>query len=144
VTTRVRLKSGEIHHSLSQRRNDAVTPGSAVVSTAFFGVSPKTSVPGETPPNGERAAGVWLAGGTPVRATETVALPISNESFRQRERIIQPGVAAILREATPGHARFLPLPGTGCGMLHIRAGGRSAATPRNNEVRRSRFIYACL
>ena len=41
--------------------NDSVTLGSAVVSTAVFGVSPKTSASGETPPNGDRPTGV-LAG----------------------------------------------------------------------------------
>jgi len=48
--------------------------GSASVSLAVFGLWPKTSVPCENPPNG--APDVWLAGGTPARATETVALPV--------------------------------------------------------------------
>jgi hypothetical protein len=74
-------------------RNGAVALGSAVVSTAVFGVPPKTSVPVESPPNGGSLPSVELAGGRseqimertlargPARATETVALPISTASL---------------------------------------------------------------
>ncbi len=49
--------------------------GSAVVSTAVFGVSPKTRAVAESSPNGDGGNILGLAGGTPARATETVALP---------------------------------------------------------------------
>jgi hypothetical protein len=52
--------------------------GSAVVSTAVFGVPPRTFPPWQDSPNGERNSCVGLAGGTPARATETVALPNFN------------------------------------------------------------------
>jgi hypothetical protein len=63
-------------------RNDAVALGSAVVSTAVFGVSPKTVPPFVPAPNGLGRMIVRLAGETPIRATGTVALPDSSASFR--------------------------------------------------------------
>jgi hypothetical protein len=63
--------------SITFSRNDALALGNAVVSTAVFGVSPKTSAPTQVKPNGGRHAGGRLAGVTPAKATETVALPIS-------------------------------------------------------------------
>jgi hypothetical protein len=49
--------------------------GSAVVSTAVFGVSPKNIPEYDHSPIGEGAVFARLAGETPTRATETVALP---------------------------------------------------------------------
>jgi hypothetical protein len=62
----------EIVASLLHSHGLAVTMqlrlGSAVVSTAFFGVSPKTSAPYEYSPNGESCrASDWLAGRQPER-----------------------------------------------------------------------------
>jgi hypothetical protein len=68
-------------------RNNAVALGSAVVSLAVFGVSPKTlAVPGSVPV-GVGGILVRLSGETPAKATETVALPNPSESFRLREWI---------------------------------------------------------
>jgi hypothetical protein len=58
--------------------------GSAVVSTAFFGVPPKTLAAGAISPIGVGGIIVRLAGETPARATETVALPNPSESFRPK------------------------------------------------------------
>src|SRR5580658_9788406 len=50
--------------------------GSAVVSTAVFGVSPKTSAPRKSPPNGDSPTGVRLAGGTPASLRPVVDSPL--------------------------------------------------------------------
>jgi hypothetical protein len=63
---------GEDQISLS--RTVAVDLGSAVVSTAVFGVSPKT-LRSTTFHLSVGCMFVRLAGETPARATETVALP---------------------------------------------------------------------
>jgi hypothetical protein len=63
-------------------RNDAVALGSAVVSTAVFGVSPKTFPSFGPAPNDVDRIIERLAGETPTRATGTVALPNPSESFR--------------------------------------------------------------
>ena len=81
-------------------RNDSVGFGRAVVSTAVFGVSPKTSPHWERAPNGDSPDGKRLAGETPARATgrseqhkswtafrSLVALPRPIASFRQGEKI---------------------------------------------------------
>ncbi|MGO8698990.1 MAG: hypothetical protein ACLQVY_14845 [Limisphaerales bacterium] len=65
-----------IKHTLS--RIDAVGLGSAVVSTAVFGVSPKIISERAGSPIGEAGVFFRLAGGTPARATGTVALPAFN------------------------------------------------------------------
>ena len=78
------MQDGWSHDRHALSRNDEVALGSAVVSTAVFGVAPKTSAPGENPLNGDFPSGVRLAGGTPTRATETVALPISTAWLRLR------------------------------------------------------------
>jgi DNA-binding LacI/PurR family transcriptional regulator len=57
------------------KANDSVELGSAVVSTAVFGVSPKNTPVHDHSPIGEGAVCVRLAGETPIRATGTVALP---------------------------------------------------------------------
>jgi hypothetical protein len=54
-------------------RNHAVALGSAVVPTAVLGVPPKTFSDHEYSLNGDRALNVRLPGGTPARATGTVA-----------------------------------------------------------------------
>jgi hypothetical protein len=51
--------------------------GGAVVSTAVFGVSPKTPVAPIAPLIGDGEVNAKLAGETPGRATGTVALPQS-------------------------------------------------------------------
>jgi hypothetical protein len=51
--------------------------GSAVVSTAVFGVSPKTFMTPASSPIGDVLIMVRLAGETTARATATVALPKS-------------------------------------------------------------------
>jgi hypothetical protein len=56
-------------------RNDSVELGSAVVSTAVFGVSPKNIPEDDYSPIGEGAVFAKRAGETPTRATEAVALP---------------------------------------------------------------------
>ncbi len=53
-------------------------------SAPVFGLWPKTSAPRDSPSNGQSPKGVRLAGGTPARATGTVALLISIASFRLR------------------------------------------------------------
>src|SRR5579863_8155407 len=70
--------------------------GSAVVSTAVFGVPPKTPVAPMAPPNGDGEVNARLAGETPARATgpavatlwrgKTVALPNPSASFRPWEK----------------------------------------------------------
>ena len=67
-------------------RNDAVGFGSAVVSTAVFGVSPKTFPVFSFSLFGEGEIKEGLSGETPDKATETVALPNPTASFRLRER----------------------------------------------------------
>jgi hypothetical protein len=52
--------------------------GSAVVSTAVFGVSPKTFAAADSAKASEEGTLAELAGETPARATETVALPNSS------------------------------------------------------------------
>ncbi|HEY3853222.1 MAG TPA: hypothetical protein VGO67_02390 [Verrucomicrobiae bacterium] len=69
--------------NLSQ--NDSVALGSAVVPTAVFDVSPKTVSVSDPAPFGASKILIELAGGTPAKATETVALP--NELFRLRARV---------------------------------------------------------
>jgi hypothetical protein len=61
-------------------RNDSVALGSAVVSTAVFGVSPKTFAVSDSARFGVGEIVIDLAGGTPAKATGTVALPTA--SFR--------------------------------------------------------------
>src|ERR1700678_666035 len=56
--------------------------GSASVSLAVFGLWPKTSPARENPSDGDSSVVGPLAGETPARATETVALPIPNDSLR--------------------------------------------------------------
>jgi hypothetical protein len=56
--------------------------GSAVVSTAVFGVSPKTLAAGRGSLIGQGRIRRGLAGEMPARATGTVALPNPIESFR--------------------------------------------------------------
>jgi hypothetical protein len=56
--------------------------GSAAVSTAVFGVSPKTLAAPASSPIGVGGMIVRLAGETPARATEMVALPTPTASFR--------------------------------------------------------------
>jgi hypothetical protein len=70
--------------------------GSAVVSTAVFGVPPKTFLSFMQVLIGVGEFIVRLAGGTPARATETVALPIATASFRLRAypQIKRPDFAA--------------------------------------------------
>jgi hypothetical protein len=51
--------------------------GSAVVSTAVFGVSPKNIPEHDYSPIDEGAVFAQLAGETPTRAVETTALPNS-------------------------------------------------------------------
>jgi hypothetical protein len=63
-----------------------VALGSAVVSTAVFGVSPKTLPSFGPAPKSVGRIIVRLAGETPTRATGTVALPDPSESFRQGEK----------------------------------------------------------
>ena len=63
-------------------RNDSVALGSAVVSTAVFGVPPKTSQRWGRAPNGDSSNEKRLAGETPARATGTVALPRPTASSR--------------------------------------------------------------
>jgi hypothetical protein len=58
--------------------------GSAVVSTAVFGVSPKTFKAPESSRVGDSGIIVPLAGETPAKATGTVALPNPSESLRRR------------------------------------------------------------
>ena len=58
--------------------------GSAVVTTAVFGVPPKTPPSSWPALIGVGGANVNLAGETPARATGTVALPNPSESFRFR------------------------------------------------------------
>jgi hypothetical protein len=62
-------------------RNDSVASGSAVVSTAVFGVSPKTiAVPGCSP-DGVGKMNTGLADETSARVVETTALPNPSESL---------------------------------------------------------------
>jgi len=56
-------------------KNYSVVLGTAVVSTAVFGVSPKTFAARDVSPNGYGESNFGLAGETPARATGTVALP---------------------------------------------------------------------
>jgi hypothetical protein len=63
-------------------RNHAVALGSAVVPTAVFGVPPKTFSAYEHLLKGEGALIIRLAGGTPARATGTLALTIPSAWFR--------------------------------------------------------------
>jgi hypothetical protein len=70
-------------------RNDAVALGSAVVSTAVFGVSPKTLPFFGPASNSVGRIIVRLASETPTRATGTVALPNPSESFRLRQNIVE-------------------------------------------------------
>ena len=66
-------------------RNHAVKLGSAGVSPAVFGLWPKTLAPGvQIHPMVTPIGAVRLAGGTPARATETVALPFSIAWIRFR------------------------------------------------------------
>jgi hypothetical protein len=65
--------------------------GSAVVSTAVFGVSPKTLPSFGPAPNGVGRIIVRLAGETPTRATGTVVLPDPCESFRLKEKATDEG-----------------------------------------------------
>jgi hypothetical protein len=61
--------------------------GSTVVSTAVFGVSPKTLAAPASSPLGVGGMIVRLAGETPAGATETVALPTPSASFRLNKSI---------------------------------------------------------
>jgi hypothetical protein len=70
--------------------------GSAVVSTAVFGVSPKTSAPYEYSPNGESSrASDWLAGRQPERprrfALPTASLRLSPTNCLPSEVAGAPG-----------------------------------------------------
>jgi hypothetical protein len=66
-------------------RNHAVALGSAVVSTAVFGVPPKTFAVSDSAPFGVGEIVIELAGETPAKATETVALP--NASLHPNPRL---------------------------------------------------------
>jgi hypothetical protein len=71
--------------------------GSAVVSTAVFGVSPKTLPSLGPAPNGVGRVIVRLAGETPTRATGTVALPDPSASFRLKLTLAQKPLIFIVR-----------------------------------------------
>jgi hypothetical protein len=71
--------------------------GSAVVSTAVFGVSPKTLPPFGPAPNGVGRIIVRQAGETPTRATGTVALPNPTESFRLSDFPISTALTSALQ-----------------------------------------------
>jgi hypothetical protein len=62
-------------------RGDSVALGSAVVSTAVFGVPPKTLLISNYTPFGVSKIDTELAGGTPAKATETVALPTTRNEL---------------------------------------------------------------
>ncbi len=59
-------------------RSDSVALGSAVVSTAVFGVSPKTFLASDFAPFCVGGIVIEFAGETPAKATETVALPTAS------------------------------------------------------------------
>jgi hypothetical protein len=75
---------GHSDAEIGLNRNDSVAWGSAVVSTAVFGVSPKTSPAPASSPIGDVGIIVRLAGEAPARATGTVALPNQSESIWPR------------------------------------------------------------
>jgi hypothetical protein len=89
-----------LKHTLS--RDHAVGLGSAVVSTAVFGLWPKTSAPYEDPPNGpsstEGAAGWWDAsqGDRDGRATQfqlhgSELKSLNNQIVRSPHDFVRPG-----------------------------------------------------
>jgi hypothetical protein len=74
-------RAGPVGKSSLLSRNHAVALGSAVVPTAVFGVPLKTSVAHEASPMGGGESMIKPAGGTPARATGTVALQKASEWF---------------------------------------------------------------
>jgi len=108
--------------------------GSAVASTAVFGVPPETLPSLEPVPSGVGSIPARLAGETPARATETVALPNPTASFQLRwVRNIQGSTRAprVVAGALAGHIFESP-------TFPIEFGnaiGEGACAPRSEAVR---------